>query len=163
MKVKLHKETWDKLKDAMLEELERPGSKQAAGIARIAIRGVTSRTRRGFDVAGLKFTPYSKAYAKKKGRSWANLTETGKLMSEAGFAFEVLSTTGRVVIRVYVPDQYHSGNVDHYTLGVVHNFGQGHAPKREFMGLDKNIIEAIVKFTDEQWRELWRKLRGSLI
>lgn len=153
------RKTYDRITKRILKELENPDSEYTKGMYEIAVDGVIKRTRSGVDVAGMKFTPYSKAYAKRKGRSWANLVDSGKLMSKAGFEFQVMRGNNKVIIRIYIPGKAHSGNIDHYTLGYTHNFGLGHQKQREFMGLDEKIIEALTKFSDEKWRELFNALK----
>jgi phage gpG-like protein len=160
MKVKFQgREKYNAIAKRILAELENPRSEYTKGMYEIAVDGVIKRTRSGVDVAGMKFKPYSKEYAKRKGRQWANLTDSGKLMSHAGFEFQVMRGQNKVVIRIYIPGQHHSGDIDHYTLGYTHNFGMGHAPQREFMGLDQKITDALMAFSKEKWRELFNLLK----
>lgn len=153
------RETYNLISKRILAELQNPSSDFTRGLYDIAVDGVITRTRAGIDISGLPFKQYSPEYAKRKGRSWANLVDSGKLMSRGGFNFQVLSGQNRIVIRIYIPDKHHSENIDHYTLGYTHNYGMGKMPSREFMGLDAKIVAELQQFTDEKWRELFNSLR----
>jgi hypothetical protein len=152
------RQIYDRIAKRVLLELEQPSSDWTQGLFGIARDGIIKRTRRGIDVDGMRFKPYSPEYAKKKGRSWANLTDSGKLMSKEGFEFQVMRGGNKIILRVYIPDKHHSKDLDHYTLGLVHNFGMGDAPKREFMGLDDAIIKKLNSFSRDNWRKLFKKL-----
>lgn len=149
---------YDKIAKRVLMELEHPQSEWTQGVFEKARDGIIKRTRSGVDVDGMKFKPYSPEYAKRKGRSNANLVDSGKLMSREGFEFQVMRGGNKIILRIFIPDKFHSKDVDHYTLGYTHNFGIGNAPQREFMGLDDKIIKAITNFSKEQWRKLFKML-----
>jgi len=161
----LRADQWRAVANTMLQKLQEGDSSISKGIADIAIDGIVKRTRGGLDIAGVNFKPYSEAYAKKKKGARPNLVASGAMISREGFEFEVLKKENRIIIRIYVPSKSH-GKVDQYTLASVHNFGMrsgrgmGFAmPKREFMGLDQKIIDAINEFTKEQWRDIFRGLK----
>lgn len=165
-RVSLKADKWRQVAATMLKKLQEKDSPITAGIADIAIEGIIGRTKSGVDVAGVAFQRYSKKYADKKGTTRANLSASGKLISREGFAFETFMQNGRIIIRIYIPNEIHSGQVDHYTLASVHNFGMRSGrgmgfqmPKREFMGLDQKIISAINSYTIEQWREIFASLK----
>jgi hypothetical protein len=160
MKAKfLGREKYNRITKRILAELENPRSEYTRGMFDIAVDGVIKRTRSGVDVDGMTFKPYSKEYAKRKGRSWANLVDSGKLLSKAGFEFQVMRGGNKIVLRIYIPGKHHSGEIDHYTLGYTHNFGLGDQKQRKFMGLDQKIIDALTVFSKEKWRELFNQLK----
>jgi phage gpG-like protein len=149
---------WVRMKDRILLELEHPNSSTTKTIADKALTGITTRTKKGIDVAGMEFKPYSEAYAKKKGTKKVNLTSSGRMLSRAGFEFEVLSQDGRVFIRIYAEGE------PKYTIASVHNFGMRSGrgkgfqmPQREFFGLDQKIIDEIMAYTRERWAQIFRQ------
>jgi phage gpG-like protein len=149
---------WVRMKDRILMELQHPESKTTKTIADKALTGITSRTQKGIDVAGVAFKPYNEKYAKRKKSKKVNLTSSGKMLSRAGFEFEVINQDGRIFIRIYAEGE------PKYTIASVHNFGmrsgRGYGfqmPQREFFGLDQKIIDEIMAFTRERWAQIFRQ------
>jgi len=166
MKVRLNRAAYNRVMHNLLRHLQEKDNSFAKGLADIAIKGIVARTKGGIDIAGQRFKPYSKAYAKKKGTSSANLVSSGRMISRSGFDYEVLGGNGRIYIRIYVPAKMHRGGADHYTLASVHNFGMRsgrgsgfNMPKREFFGLDKKINDALMAYSRDHWRKLLLKLK----
>ncbi len=177
--IRLNRKQYDAVMKKLLSKLQDKDDRFSKGLANIVIKGIVNRTQRGINVAGARFKPYSPKYAAKKRNmgmsSIPNLVLSGKMISEWGFDYEVLSGNGKIYIRIFIPkNKSHSGygrsNISHYTLAAVHNFGQRSGrgqgfqmPKREFMGLDKEIIGELNKYSKEHWRKLLYALnRGQL-
>jgi phage gpG-like protein len=155
---------WRQIKNRMLHELSQPDSKHISNINNIVVGKMISRTKSGVDVAGMKFTPYKAAYAKKKGYSTRDLTLTGQMLSRGSFKYQTIFQDGRIMIRIWMEGQ-HSGGVSMGTLASVHNFGMRSGrgagfkmPKAEFFGIDAEITKAIKELSDEKWREIKRSL-----
>jgi hypothetical protein len=155
---------WKMIKDKLLAEMIAPNSQHMENINNIVVGKIISRTKSGIDIGGMKFTPYSKKYAEKKGYSAADLTQTGQMLSRGSFKFQTIFQNGRVMIRIWM-EGGHSGRVDMLTLASVHNFGMKSGrgkgfqmPKREFFGIDEAITKAIKDLSTEKWREIMRGL-----
>jgi hypothetical protein len=162
MKVSLNKEKWARIKDAMLREMQAPDSTFIKSVFDTVSGKIISRTKSGIDVGGMKFTPYSKAYAKKKGRGSPDLTLTGQMLSKGAFKFQTFYQDGRVIIRIWMEGP-HTGGIDIGTLASVHNFGgkSGRGDgfsmtKREFFGIDEAITKALKDLKTEQWQKIIR-------
>lgn len=168
-RISINSDKWRRVGNEMLRRLQEKDSETAKGIADIVIFGIIFRTRAGLDVNNKTFTPYSKAYAKKKGGgSAANLYASGKLLSREGFEYEVLGGAGKIYIRIFIPSNQHSKGISHYTLASVHNFGmrsgrgQGfQMPEREFMGITKKIEDEVNAFSLNKWREIFQSLNAG--
>lgn len=155
---------WKQIKDKMLAELTKPDSRLIADINNVVVGKMISRTKSGVDIGGMKFTPYKEKYAKKKGYSAADLTQSGQLLSRDKFKYQTLFRDGKVLIRIWM-EGGHSGGVSIGTLASVHNFGMRSGrgkgfqmTKREFFGIDESIARAINELTTEKWREIIRSL-----
>lgn len=152
-------ESWKKMERIIIDELTRPQSDTLKGMSDITIDGIIERTKRGIDVAGMTFEP-----SKVDGRD-INLVKSGKLMSKEGFAFEVMRGVNKLYLRIYMTDSGHSKGISFVDLGRVHNFGlksgRGKGfqmPKREFMGADQKIIDALINYEKQEWADLFRRL-----
>jgi hypothetical protein len=163
----LRSDQWRRVSNEMIRRLQEPDSEYTKKIFQITAGGIVKRTKSGIDVAGVTFKPYSPGYAAKKGYSAADLTVSGRLISQEGFDFEVLGGRGKIYIRIFVPKKIHAGKVDHYTLASVHNFGgrsgRGKGfqmPKREFFGMSEAIAMEIESYTKEEWRKLFKTFSG---
>ena len=112
--------------------------------------GVLDKTAKGHDYMGRNFKPLSKIYAKAKGKSRADLRDTGEMLD--GMTAKALSNkqgevaiTGRRAI-----------------VGWFHNEGgpkEGRPPQREFMNISDSGLANIVKkrFDDPLMKLLGRK------
>jgi len=156
---------WKRIKDKLLAEMISPDSQHIANINNIVVGKIISRTKSGVDVGGIKFEPYSKAYAKKKGYHSRDLTLSGQMLSRGSFKYQTIFQGGRVMIRIWMEGP-HSGGVSVHTLASVHNFGMRSGrgsgftmPKAEFFGIDKAITKAIKELSIAKWRDILRGLR----
>jgi hypothetical protein len=165
MSARLSREAWNRARDKMLQEMTAPQSKYMNQVNNAVVGGIIKRTKSGIDIAGMKFKPYTKNYAKKKGYSAADLTLTGQMISRGPFKFQTIMQDRKVTIRIYIEGP-HSGNVDMFTLASVHNFGlkSGRHPgfqmtKREFFGIDEAIIKDVKEISIEHWRQIMSDLK----
>jgi hypothetical protein len=96
---------------------------------------ITERTDRGLDYRGYSFHPYSKSYAKKKGKKKVDLRDTGQMMNSIGA--EVINPHhGKVWVK------------SHVLIAQLHNKGgkdPGRPPVREFMNMTKTAILKLQK------------------
>ena len=140
------------LKEAIsiVKGLSPAGKKIWERIGQETVKRIVDRTKRGLDVDGQPFKPYSSNY-KKKGRSIkVNLKVSGELLKS------IKEDPDRDHVRIYVDFTMHSkAGITNYDLAVVHDQG-GRAgrgkgfsmPKREFMGLtgkQKDQVKNIFK------------------
>lgn len=166
MKVVFDKaQKWKAIKDKMLAEMIAPDSQHIANIDNIVVGKMISRTKSGVDIGGMKFKPYSAKYAKKKGYSATDLTQSGQMLSRDSFKYQTIFQNGRVMIRIWM-EGGHSGGVSMGVLAGVHNFGEKSGrgkgfvmPKREFFGIDEAITKAIKELSTEKWQEIMRSLQ----
>jgi hypothetical protein len=147
-------------KDAMLKEMTAPESKYMGQVNNAVVGRIVSRTKSGLDVAGHRFTPYSAAYAKKKGRGSPDLVASGQMIQRGAFRFQTALYQDKVVLRIWMEGP-HSGGISIPDLAMVHNFGMRSGrgmgfqmPKREFYGIDKEIEAAVREISVEHWRRL---------
>jgi hypothetical protein len=157
LNVKLNKAKWDIAKTRLLQEMIAPDSQHMANINNVTVGKIISRTKSGVDIGGMKFTPYSAEYAKKKGYSAADLTQSGQMLSRDSFKYQVFYQNGRVMIRIWMDGGH--GKISTGLLASVHNYGEGKMPKREFFGIDEAITKAIRELSIEKWREIMAGLK----
>lgn len=109
---------------------------------------VLDKTARGLDYMGRSFKPYSKAYAKRKGKTKPDLRNTGQML-DAVTAKVQDAGHGSVFIRDAGAAQ----------IGQYHNAGTKKMAKREFMNISQSAVDKLAKkyFDDEIRKILGRK------
>lgn len=113
-------------------------------VAQAVIDRITERTQDNMDKRGQSFTPYSDAYAKKKGVSAGDvdMTDFGDMLANMQ---ETDSTSQTVTIGF--PDERENAKAYNHTTGDT-------VPKRDFFGLPKYELEAIAESFRDELEEL---------
>lgn len=111
-----------------------------------AIEIINQRTLDGKDIDGKKFTPYSKAYAEKKGvpQSAVDLFDTGDMLDDIE---RDTSSETKNTIAISIDEDFAA------TKSFAHNTGEGKMPKREFFGVTRNEAEQIASRIKRQATE----------
>jgi hypothetical protein len=105
---------------------------------------VLDKTARGLDYRGRVFAPYSKEYAKKKGKTRPDLKASGRML-------------GAVTAKVDTPQH---GTVSirdakGAEIGTYHNEGTKKMPQREFMNITQAAVDKLAKkHMDDEIRKL---------
>lgn len=152
MGVKLHGEK-DILKAlAKLEEIQSKDLWER--VANVATRIVTGRTKKGVDVNGAPFAPYSKSY-KKVPKNPVNLKRTGNMLNA------VTGEGHKDHARVFVEESGRSDGESNLALAVAHDDGNDRVPQRHWFGISmESEIKKIYKvFEDalEQIARFWNR------
>jgi phage gpG-like protein len=106
---------------------------------------VLDKTGRGLDYMGRRFKPYSKAYAKKKGKTRVDLRDTGDMLDS-------------IKAEVITPNHGQVKVTRHELIAQFHNLGgpkSGRPPERRFMDLAKSaVLNLAKKYFDEPIQKL---------
>jgi len=110
---------------------------------------ILDKTSRGLDYMGRRFTPYSKAYARRKGSKNVDLRASGEMMDSIK-ATVVSPQRGEVVVT----------SAGRQVIANIHNTGTGKQPRREFMNMSNSAVRALVKkHIDDKVLEIAKRLR----
>jgi len=119
-----------------------------------AVDIVVDRTKKGKDVSGTAFKPYSKRY-KKTPKKPVNLKRTGDMLNA------VTAEAHDDHARIYVRESGRSDGESNFALAMLHNEGDGKIPRREFFGIEQErevnkLYEIAKKYVEKLIRMLNR-------
>jgi len=107
-------------------------TKPMEGIVQDIKETILEKTSQGHDYMNRRFKPYSKAYAKRKGKTRVDLRDTGDMLDS--IRTEVISPKhGRVMV------------TNKRLIAQFHNTGTRKMAQREFMNLSKSAKAKLVK------------------
>ena len=116
-------------------------SKPMQGIVDGIVEEIKRRTATGKDYMGRNFKPYSKEYAKKKGKTRPDLRISGTMLDS--IKAEVHTPQhGKVIVQ---PNPEPDGKILADQLAQIHNDGEGKQPQREFMNVNETVMNGLVK------------------
>jgi hypothetical protein len=108
---------------------------------------ILEKTDRGIDIAGRRFTPYSRMYEELKGKKKVDLQDTNRMLQSIG---------SRVVNKRKV--QVYFRNQGMAKRALWHQTGQGNLPERKFFGFnnstEKVIQRTFAKFVKQKMKAL---------
>lgn len=122
------------------------------GVAQAILDRIQERTESGMDKEGRSFTPYSDAYAKRKGVSAGDVDMTlfGDMLSD----MDIVNMSSQTVTLGF-PDETENAKAFNHTTGDT-------VPKRDFFGLPQKDLREIARRFSSELKELKsRERRGE--